>query len=72
MPEEVVLTGDALRPEQVVAVAERRAAVRLGPRVAARMAPARAVVEEAVREGRVVYGITTGFGALANTRIPPA
>ncbi|MBS1195933.1 MAG: hutH [Actinobacteria bacterium] len=72
MPEEVLLTGDALRPEQVVAVAEGRAEVRLGPGVAARMAPARAVVEQAVAEGRVVYGITTGFGALANTRIDPA
>ena len=72
MTEEVLLTGDALRPEQVMAVAERRAGVRLGPEVADRMAPARAVVEEAVREGRVVYGITTGFGALANTRIDPA
>jgi histidine ammonia-lyase len=72
MPERVVVTGDALRPEQVVAVAERRAEAVLGPGVAARLAPARAVVEEAVREGRIVYGITTGFGALANTRIDPA
>jgi histidine ammonia-lyase len=72
MPEVVLLTGDALTPEQVVAVAERRSEARLGPDVAARMAPARAVVEQAVREGRVVYGITTGFGALANTRIDPA
>src|SRR4030042_416999 len=72
MPDEVVLTGDALRAEDVVAVAERRAAVRLGPGVAARMAPARRLVEEAVRDGRVVYGVTTGFGALANTRIDPA
>jgi histidine ammonia-lyase len=72
MPEEVLLTGDALRSEQVVAVAERRAEVRLGAAVAARMAPARAVVEQAVREGRVIYGVTTGFGAMANTRIDPA
>jgi histidine ammonia-lyase len=72
MADEVLLTGDALRPEEVAAVAERRAAVRLGPGVAARMAPARWLVEEAVREGRVVYGVTTGFGALANTRIDPA
>ena len=71
MPEVVLLTGDALRPEQVVAVAEERAEVRLGPEVAARMAPARRLVEEAVRHGRVVYGVTTGFGALANTRIEP-
>src|SRR4030042_6312208 len=72
MPDEVVVTGDALRVEDVVAVAEGRAAGRLGPGVAARMAPARRLVEEAVRGGRVVYGVTTGFGALANTRIDPA
>ncbi len=72
MAEEVLLTGDALRPEEVVAVAEGRASVRLGPGVAARMAPARRLVEEAVAEERVVYGVTTGFGALANTRIEPA
>jgi len=72
MADEVLLTGDALRPEEVAAVAEKRTAVRLGPGVAARMAPARRLVEEAVREGRVVYGVTTGFGALANTRIDPA
>jgi len=72
MPDVVLVTGDALHPDQVLAIAERRAEVRLGPGVAARIAPARAVVEQAVREGRVVYGITTGFGALANTRIDPA
>jgi len=72
MPDVLLVSGDALRPEEVVAVAERRAEVHLGPGVAARMAPARALVEQAVREGRVVYGITTGFGALANTRLDPA
>jgi histidine ammonia-lyase len=69
---EVVVTGDALTAEQVVAVADRRASVRVGPHVAERMAPARRIVEAAVAEGRVVYGITTGFGALANTQIEPA
>jgi histidine ammonia-lyase len=37
-----------------------------------RMTAARAVVEEAVDSGEVVYGVTTGFGALANVRIDPA
>jgi len=69
---DVVVTGEALTAEQVVAVADRRAPVRVGPHVAERMAPARRIVEAAVAEGRVVYGITTGFGALANTRIEPA
>jgi histidine ammonia-lyase len=29
------------------------------------------VVEEVIREQRVVYGITTGFGALSEVVIPP-
>jgi histidine ammonia-lyase len=33
------------------------------------MEPARAIVDAAVDSGDVVYGITTGFGALASTRI---
>src|SRR6202035_4151650 len=37
--------------------------------VRARMAPARAVVERLDREGAVVYGVTTGFGALADRAV---
>jgi histidine ammonia-lyase len=33
---------------------------------------ARRVIEDAVASGDVVYGVTTGFGALANVRIDPA
>jgi histidine ammonia-lyase len=36
-----------------------------------RVEAARAVVEEAVASDRTIYGVTTGFGALASTRIPP-
>jgi histidine ammonia-lyase len=32
---------------------------------------ARSVVEDAVDSGAVVYGVTTGFGALANVRVTP-
>jgi histidine ammonia-lyase len=37
-----------------------------------RVAAARSVVEGAVASGGVVYGLTTGFGALANVRIEPS
>ena len=37
-----------------------------------RMAGARDVVERAVAEGRRVYGVSTGFGLLANTAVDPA
>ncbi len=43
----------------------------LAPSALARIRRSRAVVERAVREGRVVYGVTTGFGALASVRIRP-
>ena len=36
-----------------------------------RVLAARAVVENVIREQRVVYGINTGFGALAEVVIPP-
>jgi histidine ammonia-lyase len=65
----VTVTGDPLTIEDVIDVARGRARTTLAPSVAARMEPSRAVVERAVAEDRVMYGITTGFGALANTRI---
>lgn len=67
----IVLTGDALRAEDVVAVAHRRATVEIGPGVPDRMEGARRVVEEAIASDAVVYGVTTGFGALATTRVEP-
>jgi len=65
----LVVTGDALTIDDVLDVAHARAQAVLGPDVAARMEASRAVVTDAVAQNRVMYGITTGFGALANTRI---
>ena len=66
---EVVVDGGPLTPDQVVEVSYRRARAIPGPDLSNRMEPARAVVDAAVESGEVVYGITTGFGALASTRI---
>lgn len=68
----VVVDGGRLTIDEVVAVANRRARVVLGPGLADQMAPARGLVERVVAEDRTVYGITTGFGALASTHIDPA
>ncbi len=72
MPESIVLHGEPLRIDQVVSVAEHGASVTLDPGLVERMAPAARLVEQVVEEGRTVYGVTTGFGALASTRIDPA
>jgi histidine ammonia-lyase len=64
------ITGEAaLRVEDVVAIARERAGVRLGGVARERLDRAAAVIERIVEEERVVYGVTTGFGELATTRI---
>jgi histidine ammonia-lyase len=66
------LYGDRLRLEDVERVARGDLVeVRLGATAREAMAASRAVVERAVAEGRVVYGLTTGFGALAEVVVPP-
>jgi len=67
----VTIDGGPLSIDDVVAVADGRATVEVGSGVAARMRPARDLVERVVAENRTVYGITTGFGRLASTHIEP-
>ena len=72
MTEILELDGRTLRLEDVERVAGGDAPeVRLGNAARERVSAARAFVERIVRENRIVYGITTGFGALAEVSIPP-
>jgi len=68
----IVLTGADLAISDVEAVARGRAAVTLDPDARGRMAEARDLIERLVKAGEVVYGVTTGFGALASRAVPPA
>jgi histidine ammonia-lyase len=61
---------DPLSIDEVVQVACAGRAVTLGPQAVAAMAQSRALVDEVVDEGDVVYGISTGFGRLADRVIP--
>ena len=65
----ISVNGDGLALDDVVAVARRRARAELSPDAARRMAPSRAVVTDAVERGAVVYGVSTGFGALADVSV---
>jgi histidine ammonia-lyase len=67
----IVLDGGTVRRDQVVAVARHGEAVELAPAVLRRLAEQRAQIEALVASGRPVYGVSTGFGALANTYIAP-
>ncbi|MGH2813134.1 MAG: histidine ammonia-lyase [Actinomycetota bacterium] len=72
MSEMVFIDGGPLTVDDVVSVARRDAEVKLAESAVFRMDASRAVVETAVAEGRVVYGVTTGFGALADVSVDPS
>lgn len=65
----VVLTGADLSVDDVEAVARHGAEVALDPAARVRMERSRSVVDALVDEGAVVYGLTTGFGALADRSV---
>ena len=67
----MIIDGSPLSIDEVVAVASGGTVVTLGDELAARMTPACELIDEIVADDAIVYGVTTGFGALANTRIPP-
>jgi histidine ammonia-lyase len=65
----VIVNGDALTVENVVVVAHGEATAELAASVPAAMEPSRAVVAAAIEGDAPVYGVNTGFGALADTRV---
>src|SRR6266446_5833203 len=67
----VTLRGPGLTEAQVVAVARHAEPVALAAAARQKMERSRARVELAARSRDPVYGVSTGFGALAGTRIAP-
>ncbi len=70
-PSLVILTGADLTIPDIESVARRDVPAALDVHARDRMQEARDVIEALVAEGAVVYGVTTGFGDLASTSIPP-
>ena len=67
----VELHGAGLTPHDVLAVARRAEPVTLAPDARAAMERSRALVAAMEDGPDAVYGVSTGFGALASTKIPP-
>jgi histidine ammonia-lyase len=65
----VIVSGEPLTVEDVVDVALGRACAELGPDVPGRMRASREVVTNAIKGPHAVYGVNTGFGALADTSV---
>jgi histidine ammonia-lyase len=66
------LSGQRLSLEQIADVARGAEHVSLSPSARERALESRHVVEQITDSGRVVYGVNTGFGKLADIKIPPS
>ena len=67
--ERVMLTGDDLTVEQVIAVCRYNCPVQISQGSFAAMKSSRDLVEKILEEGRTVYGISTGFGNFSDRLI---
>lgn len=64
------LTGQPLSLSQIAQVAYGQTSIEVGAPAHARIRESRKVIEEIVAKGGVVYGVSTGFGKLADVHIP--
>ena len=60
----IALDGRSLTPAGVVAIARRRAQAEIAPAARERNAAARRLVDDLIARGDLLYGVTTGVGAL--------
>ncbi|MFW9912593.1 MAG: histidine ammonia-lyase [Candidatus Thorarchaeota archaeon] len=67
----VVIDGISLTIEDVVKVARHDEPVELSEAALDGILSSRDVIEKAVKEGRTIYGVNTGFGELSNVCIDP-
>lgn len=70
MAPDVLIDTGGLAADDVIAVARQGASVTLSPRALKAMADSRAHIEALAASSAPVYGVSTGFGALATRHIP--
>ncbi|SVB74456.1 uncharacterized protein METZ01_LOCUS227310, partial [marine metagenome] len=70
MQNPLIISGENLTIDDVVAVSEGRT-VEIHPDAVPKMRRSREAVERLVADGRIAYGITTGFGRFKDKVIPP-
>lgn len=66
---EIFINGSDLTLDQVILVSRFGNRVKLTEEASKKVAASRDIVEKIVKEGRVVYGITTGFGKFSDVTI---
>src|ERR1700682_2034685 len=64
------LNGQPLSLEQIAAVVSGHESVQVSAAARQRVAASRKIIEDIVKRDTVVYGVNTGFGKLADVRVP--
>ena len=67
----LLLNGQPLTLAEIESVAAANRPVTVAPEAIARVVRSRQVIESILETGQTVYGVNTGFGKLADVRIPP-
>lgn len=67
----VLVDGRSLTLESAIEVAERGVQVRISPASLKQLAKFRALLEQKLARGEVVYGVNTGFGSLSDKVVNP-
>ena len=67
----VTVTPTGVTVADVLAVARGTDRIEIAPETVAAMTASREIIDDIERQARPVYGVSTGFGALANTFIAP-
>ncbi len=70
-PMKVVIDGNHLTIAEIASVARDDAEVSIAAEAMERMLQSRKVIDQIVETNQTVYGVNTGFGKLADVRIPP-
>jgi histidine ammonia-lyase len=67
----ITIGSTGITPADVLAVARTGAIVEISKDAITAMEESRSIVDSIERDGRLVYGVSTGFGALATTFVAP-
>jgi histidine ammonia-lyase len=71
MADPLLLSGTGVTIDDIVSVARSGRTVALAPEARAAIERSRQIVEQLASSDQPVYGVSTGFGSLATTPIPP-
>ncbi|MHA1396849.1 MAG: aromatic amino acid lyase, partial [Candidatus Heimdallarchaeaceae archaeon] len=73
MPQEtIVLDGETLTIEKLIEITRHNKKIQISEKARARIQKARSIIEEKLKKDEIIYGVSTGFGKLANTVISSA